>query len=395
MIETSFPNLYKVMANGKTRIWSIEVEDTGKEAKVYSNYGILEGKIVRTEATIVSKGKNIGKSNETTYLEQALFEAKSKWVQKIKKEQYSPKENETLSNNIKSTKEEYKFRPMLAHTYTKKSSEPEYISQPKLDGIRMNVMNANGEMKFVSRTGKPIENFLDLKSIFIMNKIPENIILDGEFGCFGKKPIISFQEVTGIVKRKKGTLSSKEIYIDYVLYDLYDTNNPNMPFDLRWKLLEKIHKYITGGYKTNIKLCCKELVYVKTKEEIDNALESYLKEGYEGLMLRVPTGIYENDKRSKNLLKYKKFCDSEYKIVDFKEGRGNDSKTIIFVCETSEGKTFAARPAMTREKRTKMYETAIKDPKEFIGKMLTVKYFELSPDNIPRFPVGLAIRDYE
>jgi hypothetical protein len=31
----------------------------------------------------------------------------------------------------------------------------------------------------------------------------------------------------------------------------------------------------------------------------------------------------------------------------------------------------------------------------FIGKMLTVKYQEMSPDGVPRFPSGIAIRDYE
>ena len=32
---------------------------------------------------------------------------------------------------------------------------------------------------------------------------------------------------------------------------------------------------------------------------------------------------------------------------------------------------------------------------ELIGKMLTVKFFELTDEGIPRFPVGLVIRDYE
>jgi DNA ligase-1 len=30
-----------------------------------------------------------------------------------------------------------------------------------------------------------------------------------------------------------------------------------------------------------------------------------------------------------------------------------------------------------------------------LGKLLTVQYFELTPDGIPRFPVGASIRDYE
>jgi len=33
--------------------------------------------------------------------------------------------------------------------------------------------------------------------------------------------------------------------------------------------------------------------------------------------------------------------------------------------------------------------------RKLYSKYLTVKYFELTDDGIPRFPVGLAVRDYE
>jgi len=32
---------------------------------------------------------------------------------------------------------------------------------------------------------------------------------------------------------------------------------------------------------------------------------------------------------------------------------------------------------------------------EYIGKLATIKYFNLTPDGIPRFPYVIAIRDYE
>ena len=46
---------------------------------------------------------------------------------------------------------------------------------------------------------------------------------------------------------------------------------------------------------------------------------------------------------------------------------------------------------LTMEKRQEMYRTA--DNK--IGKQLKVKFFELTDDGIPRFPVGLGIRPLE
>ena len=32
---------------------------------------------------------------------------------------------------------------------------------------------------------------------------------------------------------------------------------------------------------------------------------------------------------------------------------------------------------------------------DYIGKYATIKYFELTPDGVPRFPYAIAFRDYE
>ena len=85
------------------------------------------------------------------------------------------------------------------------------------------------------------------------------------------------------------------------------------------------------------------------------------------------------------------FQDSEYLITGFTEGDGKEKGMIVFECVTPEGKVFHARPSWTYAERAK----AFKKGTSYIGKMLTVKYFELSDDLVPRFPVGLEIRDYE
>ena len=58
---------------------------------------------------------------------------------------------------------------------------------------------------------------------------------------------------------------------------------------------------------------------------------------------------------------------------------------------TEEGELFKARPKGTREQRTLWFDNA----DSYIGATLTVRYFEMTDDGIPRFPVGIAIRDYE
>ena len=60
-------------------------------------------------------------------------------------------------------------------------------------------------------------------------------------------------------------------------------------------------------------------------------------------MLRNIESPYELNKRSKHLQKYKKFIDSEYKIIGFKEGKGDAKGTVIWDFETDSGQTFSVR----------------------------------------------------
>ena len=89
--------------------------------------------------------------------------------------------------------------------------------------------------------------------------------------------------------------------------------------------------------------------------------------------------------------KFKTFCDDEFEIIDYKEGSGLDSGTVIWKCKTKDGKEFDVRPKGTVDERKKL----LKNGNKCIGKMLTVTYQELSEYGVPRFPVGKTIRDYE
>jgi DNA ligase-1 len=96
---------------------------------------------------------------------------------------------------------------------------------------------------------------------------------------------------------------------------------------------------------------------------------------------------YEN-KRSKSLLKHKSFVDEEYIIKDICEGEGNRTGTAGYmVFETADGKPFKSNVKGTWEETAEM----LKNKKKLIGKQATIKYFNLTPDGIPRFPFVINI----
>ena len=106
----------------------------------------------------------------------------------------------------------------------------------------------------------------------------------------------------------------------------------------------------------------------------------YTQSGYEGQMVRQDTP-YEC-KRSKNLLKRKEFITEEYTVVRVEEGQGNWSgyaKKFVLVLEN--GTQFSSGVRGSQAQLKALWESTEKPT------WVTCRYFELSNDGIPRFPV--------
>ncbi|HIJ11303.1 TPA: hypothetical protein HA278_04560, partial [Candidatus Woesearchaeota archaeon] len=127
----------------------------------------------------------------------------------------------------------------------------------------------------------------------------------------------------------------------------------------------------------------------ETEEQLMVYEDRYIKRGFEGSMARNKDSKYLFGYRSKDLLKVKRFLDDEYEIIGFTDGISIEVGCLIFTCKTKDGQEFSVRPIGTHEERKEMY----KKGDTYIGKLLTVKYQELSNDGVPRFPVGLHTRE--
>lgn len=358
IIDKYFPTLYSIAANGGTRFWRIAVSNG-----LYTvEYGVLGGKI--TIATRECIAKNIGKINQTTLYSQALIEARRKWIKKLE-------EGYTQNINIKSSITEKIIQPilpMLAQKYdeSKQSMKFPCSVQPKLDGVR--ALYYNNELW--SRHGKKFSG-LD----HILSQLTDiNIILDGEL----YSDTLTFQEIISAIKKQN-------INTQNIMYIVYDMVN-DMNFPDRYILLKN---YLTTHARSNIKIL--DTFRCNSNTDVNQFMQKFIKEKYEGLILRSDIGPYVPKYRSKTLQKYKEFIDQEYKIVGFTDGNGADKGLIIFECEYKFGKTFKVRPVGTKDIRRDMFLNG----SNYIGKYLTVKYQELTDGGAPRFPIGLAVRNYE
>lgn len=380
-----FPPLFTAVKD-KLRQWIISVtaEKETSVATITTVYGLIDGKQT-TLTKDVNTGKNIGKKNETTPFEQAIVEANAKWSgQKDKGYTESKKEAESPST--------LRVSPMLAKEYSKDGKKIKYpaMIQPKLDGVRcLASLNKDGEVYLVSREGKEWHHLNHIRGD-LKKMLKPGLYIDGEL--FTKA--LTFQEITSITRKSlelSETEAEKEKVMEYHVYDLIDTNNLEMSFNERSELLAKLHK---ASRAKNVKLV--ETKVIKNEEEMTSFYEKYLKDGYEGAMLRNTESVYKfGPTRSNDLIKIKPTDESEAKIVDFTEGEGNEKGLVLWIIEWTDknGKktNVTVRPMGTHEERAKLY----KEGKKLIGKKLTIRYQGLTDLGIPRFPRGVVIRDYE
>ena len=113
----NFPMLYSLDKLKRVRVWKIWVEKVeadksqdGYHAYVYTEYGVEDGKMIKGKPQIIKKGKNLGKANATTTMEQAVSEARKKWINKKEIEQYSEEKGNLSEDTIQ-------IRPMLAQKF--------------------------------------------------------------------------------------------------------------------------------------------------------------------------------------------------------------------------------------------------------------------------------------
>lgn len=359
--------------SGKVGYWEGWVEPTEDGgAKMVLQYAkALDGKVTRREHP--AKAKNVGRSNETTPLEQAQLELDSRAKKQLDKgyvrTQEEAKEPSTNTLGL--------LKPMLATALEKvKPGDIDWTmasAQPKLDGHR--ALFKDGVL--YSRQGKVI----DLPHVTEAIKAAglDHLHLDGELYLHGK----TLQEISSLVKRHQE--ETKEL-----VYHIYD-----VVADHPWR--KRIHFADSEGAKPDTwpgSLCRVPHRLVRNFEELQEAHEQNLSNGYEGTMLRWGSAGYQDGKRSKHLLKMKNFQDDEFEIVGAERGvpylsSGGVFEVPVWVLDAGNGRTFTATAQGNMQEKNALWETR----NEHIGKKLTVKYHYLSKDGIPQLPVALRFRE--
>lgn len=353
--------IYKKDSKGKIRFLTIQTDDD--VLKQISGVLDTENPV---EHSKICKGKNIGRTNETTPHGQALSEGQSVLIKKLREGYF-----ETIEEAEEKGGEDF-LAPMLAKDgkpFLKKLKFPCYV-QPKLDGIRC--INTK-EGKKLSRKNVEITT---MHHIDVFNNIIDfdkdreiSYVTDGELYVHGK----TFQENTRLIKKYRPGESEE---VKYHIYDIIIDE----PFSVRTKIAKQI-----ALHSNNCEVV--PTFVVNSVEDIKRYHAQFLSEGYEGTIIRWSEQGYQVNKRTLYLLKYKDFLDEAYEVVDIIPNEAKPEQGTV-VCVNFKGDIFKTGMKFSHAERIDMLTYKHK----YIGQMAEIRFFEFTEDGIPRFPVCVGFR---
>ena len=388
--------LYKRDKNGNIRMWSIHHD----EKSYWTITGIYpNGKMTKSKPTFVSR-KNIGKINETSLEKQVECEVQSKIQHQI---------DNGFSYELPD--EERRFDVSLASNYEdrrklNKLNFP-YILEQKIDGVRSYLKIENGEIKMYSRNHKEYVSCPHIKETAFVKEFfrlyPDGI-LDGELYNHELKE--DFNKIVSLVKKTKPKpedLEESAKMVQYHCFDSFYPNEPGLTYKERKERLASLIITLPYYFEESVEIVGSHykltdevtFVEVNSEEEVEEMILNFTSDGYEGIMLKKDVPYFFG--RSFEMLKYKKFFDEEYRIVDFEEGKGNlKGIAAAVICVDENGTEFKAGVTGTQEYAAELFENR----DQYVGKVATIKYQALTPTKdgkggVPRFGKMMAIRDYE
>lgn len=284
------------------------------------------------------------------------------------------------------------YEVMLATDSNKvldKIKDEEYYITTKLDGNRfIVVVDKEGNKTAYSRNGLICEGF---DSLLDELELDNNRMYDGELLYFDDTLDSDerFRKTNEIVRckgEKDKDLLQYHIFDSVSLVELEDESQKQPYADRR----EYLNTLSENKYQRVVPVLYKG----KIDGEVFKLLDEVVDQGNEGLMANLSTGIYEFGKRSKNVLKFKKFHDVDLLCIGMEEGEGKYKGMLGKILVEYYGYEVGVGSGFTDEQRKYYWEN--KD--EIVKHIVQIKYFCESSDkegNLSlRFPIFTGrIRD--
>jgi len=387
----NLPVLTRLGARNRYLLWQIGYDGTTSELV------IRRGQLNRTITE--SRRKVTTNRSGRSLIDQALLESRRRHTDQIYKG-YHRQTDEPTGILIRG--------PMLVHNLEPTTDLRYPVGvQPKIDGVRCMASRSEIGIRLRSRSNRswawldPIRE----RVAIILDYLPPHSEIDGEL----YNPDITFETLQSIVRTTR-TKNSRNDFLGYYMFDVvlepYDRNGAiaaGYSYEHRHTVLDRAYRQAQQDARWSplpigpIYLLGYDLA--SSLEDIWSYHDRYVNQGFEGAIVRKLAGlnptpatisesIYVPD-RTTNLLKVKRFIDEEGTIVGVTESEGQEAGLALLVIEDKRGNQFSVRHRGSFGLRRYW----LQNPNIVIGRSYTFRYFQLTEHGVPRFPIGIAIRD--
>lgn len=310
--------------------------------------------------------------------------------------------------------------PMNASLSESPFSSPDWLFEPKLDGVRGIALVEGGKVKLFSRRGNDATKQYPTIVRELSQQPEPRMVLDGEIVAFDEAGVPSFQQIQqrlNLMREADIKRAESAIPVFYYVFDLLWTGGYDLrsvPLVWRKRLLQQI---LAPSERV--------LLVEPLEEDGEIAFEAAVENGLEGLVSKKRDSLYESGRRARSWLKVKGTQEAEFLIAGYTEGGGwrastfgslllgvyNDEGKLIFVGHVGTG--FDDKTLRTLKERLEALTTArspfAKEPTRsrlMFGRpknakaiwvrpelVAQVKFAQWTNDNILRAPSFLGLRE--
>ena len=267
------------------------------------------------------------------------------------------------------------FNVALAQSYDNKCDwNDTWYASRKLDGVRcLAVVDTMGKCTLYSRMGKEFTTLNKIKYAIESTGII-NHVFDGEICLLDKDGNEDFQSVMKELRRKDHQIENPT----FMIFDMIHKTEfeKGKSTDILSERLHTLRTWLGPRHTTKNTLRYLDQAIVTDGRHFDTWTQMATDNNWEGFMLRKDVG-YEG-KRSKNLLKVKKFFDAEYEVLGFdvdqhevvRDGKSVSMTMLSQVWIEHKNHIVKVGSGFSQEQRLEYMDGSI------VGKLITVQYFE-------------------
>jgi len=248
--------------------------------------------------------------------------------------------------------------------------------EPKLDGIRCFAIVENGKAQLFARSGKLISNFDSTIGVALG---------DLGDGCYDGE--LMGEDFVSLMRQayRKDNVEVENTYLS--LFDY-------LPLE-EWRSGEVV--MTTTDRYTELKRRVRGDSYINVvdRHEVSAELESimslhhtFVQAGYEGAMVKTVDAPYRFG-RSYDVMKVKEFHDVDLPIIGLEEGTGRHTGKLGAVKINYNGVIVKVGSGFSDDEREQVWNNQA----SFIGRIIEVRYQEVTPDGSLRFPTFVCFRN--